>query len=276
MGTGGSRGWNRGLSPSMAICCLSLHAIQGIMKLFDQIVGGGRRGNDAHGAVTGPYKGLRMHSRRSTLIGVDCDGVLASDRLLWHHMRARFPEHIPARYEDLKTFEWPRATAETHALCQELSADPSFALRLAPIPGAVQAIRQLSDQGYRIVMITARPECVRDATRAWLLAHGISDSIEEIHCVPGGPAKVPLARAFGCVAFIEDNHATAEAMSMAGLRSYLMDAPYNRMFTKRSVRVADWHALVADLLVRVPVRHTAVHVSPLATPRALPQGALAL
>ncbi|HEX8036479.1 MAG TPA: hypothetical protein VF510_21660 [Ktedonobacterales bacterium] len=246
------------------------------MKLLNQIVGGGRGGNSASGASASTYNGLPVRSSRSTLIGVDCDGVLASDRLLWQHMRARFPEHIPARYEELKTFEWPRATAETHALCQELSADSQFALRLTPMPGATQAIRRLSRQGYRIVMITARPDCVRDATRAWLLAQGISDDIEEIHCVPGGPAKAPLARALGCVAFVEDNHATAEAMGMAGLRSYLMDAPYNRMFTRRSVRVADWHALVADLIVRVPVRHSAPHVTPLPAPQALPQGAFAL
>lgn len=248
------------------------------MKLFDKIVGGGRGGNDAQGAVTAPYNGMRMRSSRSTLIGVDCDGVLASDRLLWQRMRERFPEHIPARYEELKTFEWPRATAETHALCQELSADPNFALRLTPMPGAVQAIRRLSHQGYHIVMITARPDCVRDATRAWLLAQGIADAIEEIHCVPGGPAKAPLALALGCVAFIEDNHATAEAMGMAGLRSYLLDAPYNRMFSRRSVRVADWHALVADLTTRVPVRPgiaAAPHLSPLPMPLTLAKGVLA-
>lgn len=245
------------------------------MKVFDQIVGGGRGVNEVHGVVTVPYNGLGMRSHRSTLIGVDCDGVLASDRALWQRMRARFPEHIPARYEELKTFEWPRATAETHALCLELSSDPDFALRLTPMPGAAQAIRRLARQGYRIVMITARPDCVRDATRAWLLAQGISEHIEEIHCVSGGPAKAPLALTLGCAAFIEDNHATAEAMGMAGLRSYLLDAPYNRMFTRRSVRVAGWQALVADLMVRVPVRHTAVQLSSLSTARALPARVLA-
>lgn len=245
------------------------------MKVFDHIVGGGRGVNDAQGIVTVPYNGLGMRSHRSTLVGVDCDGVLASDRALWQRMRACFPEHIPARYEELKTFEWPRATAETHALCQELSSDPDFALRLTPMPGAVQAIRRLSRHGYRIVMITARPDCVREATRVWLRAQGISDHIEEIHCVSGGPAKAPLALTLGCAAFIEDNHATAEAMGMSGLRSYLLDAPYNRMFTRRSVRVADWQALVADLTARVPVRPTAMHLPPLSTLPALPARVLA-
>lgn len=281
---------NRGSSPTVAIRRLPQRATQGTMKVFGQIVGGGFVESDARRVVAGqPYGVMRVRSACQPLIGVDCDGVLASDRLLWQRMRTHFPQHIPARYEDLKTFEWPRVTAETHALCQELSADPNFALRLTPMPGAIQAIRRLSHRGYRIVMITARPTCVHDATRAWLLAQGISDCIDEIYCVSGGPAKPSLALEVGCLAFVEDNHATAEAMSAAGLRSYLLDAPYNRMFTRRSVRVADWQALVADLMLRIPVRQPTLRVkaptmqpvkdevlaSPLSASQALPEGALA-
>ncbi|HEV2237748.1 MAG TPA: hypothetical protein VGR57_13900, partial [Ktedonobacterales bacterium] len=38
---------------------------------------------------------------REAVIGIDCDGVLASDRLLWQVLRKRYPAAIPARYEDL-------------------------------------------------------------------------------------------------------------------------------------------------------------------------------
>ncbi|HEU5442161.1 MAG TPA: hypothetical protein VFU88_22975 [Ktedonobacterales bacterium] len=199
----------------------------------------------------------RPRSRR-TIIGVDCDGVLASDRLLWRRMRERFPQHIPARYEELATFEWPRATAETEALCMELSADPAFMERLAPMPGAVEALRTLRTLGYRLHVVTARPECVREATWRWLARHEVADCVEAIHCVPGGPAKPPVARALGCAAFIEDNHTTAEAMGVAGLHSYLLDAPYNRLPNDASRRVPSWRTLLADLVVRVPSRVAAV------------------
>lgn len=247
-----------------------------IVDIVEGIVAGGLSGGDALRRDRAVAADAGVWNRRSTLIGVDCDGVLASDRLLWQRLRARFPEHIPARYDDLLTFEWPRATAETQALCEELSADASFMLRLTPIAGAVLAIRRLSRQGYRLVMITARPECVRDATRAWLLAQGISDEIEDIRCVPGGPAKPAVALELGCAAFIEDNYATAEAMGAAGLRSYLLDAPYNRMFTRRSVRVAGWSALIADLTARIPVsRRTHAVARGTAEPLAMVEGALA-
>jgi hypothetical protein len=197
------------------------------------------------------------------VIGVDCDGVLASDRLLWQRLRARFPKHIPARYDDLATFEWPRATTETAALCLELSADPDFAERLEPMPGMAAALRRLRAVGYRVHVITARPQCVRGATWRWLRRYGVAECIEDIHCVAGGPEKAPLALELGCEAFVEDNHTTAEAIGAAGIRSYLMDAPYNRYPTITSLRVDGWSGMLGDLLV-VPVASRAL-VTPVAT-----------
>lgn len=188
----------------------------------------------------------------ATVIGVDCDGVLASDRLLWHVMRKRYPDCIPAHYEDLRVYDWPRATDATTALLLRLSADPAFAGRLAPIPYMAGALRHLHDAGYQIHVVTVRPDCVRGATRRWLARQGVSDCVEAIHCVPSGLDKVELARALGCSAFVEDNHATAEAIGAAGIRSYLLDAPYNAPPTSHAIRVADWRDLLADLLQSVP------------------------
>ena len=190
----------------------------------------------------------RAPSRDSgLLIGLDCDGVLASDRLLWRQLRERFPADIPARYDDLASFEWPRATNATTALCMALSADPAFMRRLAPMPAMTRAIRHLSRQGFRFHVITARPACVRRATWRWLHRHGVGDCIEHITCVESGLAKVPLAHTLGCIAFVEDNHTTAEAMGADGIHSYLLDAPYNQMSTRYSRRVRDWSTLVAEL-----------------------------
>lgn len=200
--------------------------------------------------------------REKTLIGVDCDGVLASDRLLWQRMHKQFPEHIPAHYEDLQTFEWPRATPETTALCLELSADPLFMSWLQPMPQMIAAMHRLHDEGYRIHVITARPECVRRATARWLRRLGVDECVEAITCVEGGMAKVPLARALGVAAFIEDNHATAEAMGAAGIRSYLLDAPYNRLPAEQSIRMQGWQKLLDDLTLHIPARQPSLHFVP--------------
>ncbi|HLJ82217.1 MAG TPA: hypothetical protein VKT52_12070, partial [Ktedonobacterales bacterium] len=95
-------------------------------------------------------------------------------------------------------------------------------------------------------------ECVRRATRRWLRRHGVSDCVVNVHCVESGLAKVPLALALGCQAFVEDNYATAEAMGAASIRSYLLDAPYNRVPNHQSIRVRGWRALLADLTAHVP------------------------
>jgi uncharacterized HAD superfamily protein len=82
--------------------------------------------------------------------------------------------------------------------------------------------------------------------------HGVSECVEEIHCVESGLAKVPLAQELGCVSFVEDNHNTAEAMGAAGIRSYLLDAPYNQLPTQHSRRMHGWRALLADLAQTLP------------------------
>jgi hypothetical protein len=191
------------------------------------------------------------------VVGIDCDGVLASDRLLWQVLRKRYPLEIPARYEELRSYEWPRVSPETTQLCIRLSADPAFAGRLAPIPHMAEALLRLWEAGYRPHVITARPFCVRHATRRWLMRHGVARYVEDVHCVDLPLDKVDLATRLGCVAFVEDNHSTAEAIGAAGIRSYLLDAPYNRVGAVHSIRVGGWHELVADLLHHQPPADTA-------------------
>jgi uncharacterized HAD superfamily protein len=200
---------------------------------------------------TRPRAALPGAERKSgTIVGIDCDGVLASDRLLWQVMRKRYPDSIPARYEDLRGYDWPRATDATTQLCLRLSADPAFAGRLAPIPHMADALRHLSAAGYRLHIVTARPESVRGATRRWLARQGVNVCVDEIYCVASGLDKVAVAREWGYAAFVEDNHATAEALGAAGVRSYLLDAPYNRLPTTHSIRVRGWRELLDDM--RVP------------------------
>lgn len=187
------------------------------------------------------------------LVGLDCDGVLASDRLLWQAIRKRYPAHVPARYEELRAYDWPRATAETTDLCLRLSADPGFAGRLAPMPDMAETLLGLRGLGYRFHIITARPDCVSGATRRWLARQGLDGCVEAISCVARPLDKVALARELGCAAFVEDNHSTAEALGRAGIRSYLLDAPYNHLPTHNSVRVRDWPALGADLRAHLPL-----------------------
>jgi uncharacterized HAD superfamily protein len=95
---------------------------------------------------------------------------------------------------------------------------------------------------------------VRDATRLWLRRYGVAQYVRGIHCVDSGLEKVPLALDLGCAAFVEDNRTTAEALAAKGIRSYLMDASYNRGADGDVLRVRGWQPLLGDIVRAVQPR----------------------
>lgn len=181
---------------------------------------------------------------RDLVIGLDCDGVLASGEELWEALFAAFPECIPNSYSSLTSYDWPRMTPETTELCLRLSANPEFTRRFSPIPHMAWAIRVLHQRGWEIHIITARPTEVYEATTEWLQIQGVGHFITAVHCTDN---KAPLAQELGCLAFVEDNLRTAEKLGTLGLRSYLIDASYNRTNEEQCIRVNGWRALMLDL-----------------------------
>jgi hypothetical protein len=182
--------------------------------------------------------------RRDFVIGLDCDGVLASDHELWEALYTAYPDYIPPAYSLLTTYEWPRTSPQTTELCLRLSADPEFTRNLRPLPAMGWAIRALSQRGWEIHIVTARPRAVYNATLEWLEMHEVAHLVTAVHCTEN---KAPLAQELGCSVFVEDNPRTAETLGMLGLRSYLLDACYNRRPTMHCIRVAGWPSLISDL-----------------------------
>lgn len=183
-------------------------------------------------------------SRRDLVIGLDCDGVLASGQELWEALFAAFPDCIPNTYASLTSYDWPRMTPETTELCLRLSADAEFTRRFSAMPHMVWAIRILHQRGWEIHIITARPSEVYEATLDWLQAQHIGQLITAVHCTED---KAPLAQELGCRAFVEDNLRTAEKLGALGMRSYLIDASYNQAPLQQSIRISGWRNLIADL-----------------------------
>jgi uncharacterized HAD superfamily protein len=183
-------------------------------------------------------------SRRDLVIGLDCDGVLASGQELWEALFAAFPDCIPNAYASLTSYDWPRMTPQTTELCLRLSADAEFTRRFSAMPHMAWAIRTLHQRGWKIHIITARPCEVYEATLEWLHAQKIGQFVTAVHCTED---KAPLAQELGCRAFVEDNLRTAEKLGALGIRSYLIDASYNQAPLQQSIRVSGWRDLIADL-----------------------------
>jgi 5'(3')-deoxyribonucleotidase len=179
------------------------------------------------------------------VIGLDCDGVLASGKQLWDALFAAFPERIPNSYHALTSFDWPRTTPETTELCLRLSADPDFTRRFKPMPHMTWALHTLRLLGWQMHVITARPPQVHEATSAWLWEQHVGHLITAVHCTEH---KVQLAQELGCTAFVEDNFHTAERLGALGLRSYLINASYNRAPEAHCIRMSGWRELLLDLM----------------------------
>ncbi|HEU5366929.1 MAG TPA: hypothetical protein VFU69_00630 [Ktedonobacterales bacterium] len=184
--------------------------------------------------------------RRGFIIGLDCDGVLASGQELWQALYAAFPHYIPNAYSSLTSYDWPRKTPETTELCLRLSADVEFTRRFSAMPHMAWAIRTLHQWGWEIHIITARPAEVQQATWDWLHMQRVGHLVTAVHCTED---KAPLAQALGCHAFVEDNLRTAEELGALGMRSYLMNASYNQAPLQQSIRIGDWRHFIGDLKV---------------------------
>ncbi len=183
-------------------------------------------------------------SHSKLVIGLDCDGVLASGQELWAALFAAFPDCIPNSYASLTSYDWPRITPETTELCLRLSADAEFTRQFSAIPYMAWAIRTLYQSGWEIHIITARPPEVHQATLDWLRAQRVGRFVRAVHCRED---KAPLAQELGCCVFVEDNLRAAETLGALGLRSYLLDASYNQAPLQHSIRISGWRALIADL-----------------------------
>ncbi|HEY7355141.1 MAG TPA: hypothetical protein VH590_01710 [Ktedonobacterales bacterium] len=185
-------------------------------------------------------------TRRGFIIGLDCDGVLASGQELWQALYTAFPHCIPNAYSSLTSYDWPRMTPETTELCLRLSADVEFTRRFSAMPHMAWAIRTLHQWGCEIHIITARPAEVQQATWDWLHMQRVGHLVTAVHCTED---KAPLAQELGCHAFVEDNQRTAEKLGALGMRSYLIDASYNQAPLQESIRIGGWRHLIADLRV---------------------------
>lgn len=123
---------------------------------------------------------------------------------------------------------------------------------LKPVEGAAEALRTVIDWGYKVVVITARPQWqykrIYADTLEWLQAHDMphhlilfgKDKVELIyqHIVPAWP-----------VAFVEDHERNARHLSAAGVNVLLFDTPRNQGVgaLEGVKRVAGWKAVLEQI-----------------------------
>jgi len=64
-------------------------------------------------------------------------------------------------------------TPQEHEHLMRVGHEPEFLGSVAPVPGAVDGMRQLKDLGFEIAIVTGRPPECRDISVDWLRGHGV-------------------------------------------------------------------------------------------------------
>lgn len=168
------------------------------------------------------------------VICVDVDDVIC-DLEPWRiDLGALTPEQAAASHK----------LAATEAMKNRFYANGGFR-DMEPIAGAVDAFHALRAAGWKIVLITARPQWqykrLHSDTVFWLQKHGFvydlllfsRNKVEAIyeHVQPAWPAY-----------FVEDHPSNAVALAEAGIHVLMYDQPYNRNVSAKGAltRVASW------------------------------------
>ncbi len=178
-------------------------------------------------------EGERARIQMDRVLCVDLDDVLA-DMTCWHEelgaiKGGREPGAERHRREEAWKGEWYKSGRFRD---------------LVPMAGAAEAMATIHSWGWRVVIVTARPQWqykrIHADTLYWLSRHNIhhdlilfgKDKVELVHehLAPAWP-----------VAFVEDHDRNARALSAAGIHVLLYDRPHNRhLDLERVERVRSW------------------------------------
>ena len=161
---------------------------------------------------------------------------------------AQAEQEVQRIFHELTGKAWPSETYASAGGLDTSNLDPDlieqifeyFHERSIPtlplVPGARRVLQQLQER-YRIVLITARRPTARPQTLAWLAEHGIP--FDELHHAKDKPEV-----AEGLVLAVDDHPEHVSDYLEQGVHVFLMDQPWNRMFSPPGVtRVSGWDEL---------------------------------
>ena len=122
--------------------------------------------------------------------------------------------------------------------------------QLEPVEGAVEAVRELVDAGYRFIDITAcgRDERLLEARRRNLL-EVFGDVVDEIHLVDVHETKMQYLKLYEPTWWVENDPRHAVAGTTAGHRSILIETGDNRTFRHPQVTMLPTWAAIRDTIL---------------------------
>ena len=173
-------------------------------------------------------------------IGIDIDGTLTYAGYFLPYLNEYFGKEI--QYEELIKYDFKDIYGVSEEKIMEffLGEGRNLIFNVDILEDAKNTVLELSEK-HNVWIITARiPETYRK-TKLWLERNGLGH-VELITL--GTPDKLGKAKELGCDIFIEDHPDASIDIAEAGIKLYLVDAPYNRTSNHENiVRVRDWNEM---------------------------------
>lgn len=169
-------------------------------------------------------------------------------------------------FEDVVAFDLRRSfrmTDEEVEVFMARAHQPDILSALKPLPRALETIREWTDRGCSIDIMTGRPPAVRGITEEWLERHDVRysslDFVDKYGRIAMDPSFADaltledLASRRYCLA-VEDSAATAAFLCEREVAPVvLMDRPWNRTGgDARARRMADWRELAQAISFPCP------------------------
>lgn len=189
------------------------------------------------------------------IIGIDIDGVLADAGAgLVDFHNENYGTNLT--FEDMKDYDltkvWGGTQEEAIEKVNEFYKSEHFK-RLKPIEGAKEAVQNLS-KNHDLVVITSRHEGISKLTKEWLSEH--FPQITEIRLTNEwknfgkSSEKSKMCQQLLVEVMIEDSLDYAKSCAFCGVKTFLIDCPWNQTEEKlpeRVIRVDSWKEILKHL-----------------------------
>lgn len=197
----------------------------------------------------------------SKVILTDCDEVLfdwATPFEDW--VRQTYPEHRDAhgRLQDFWHVEQWLGTEleESREMIRIFNGDPQYWTNFKPLPGVVENVHKLYQDGFHFAAITA---CATDRETylgRWknledVFGYGVFDTL---HCVGLAESKREHLARYKPTYWVEDKMKHASAGADVGHKSFLINYRHNEQYRDDRVqRVDSWHEIYQHIKLDSPV-----------------------
>ena len=184
------------------------------------------------------------------IIGTDFDGIITDTDPAFREYIKRVTGKQFYREQITKYFyeECLPITKDDVDKAYQLMLEENVWSRMELVKGAKETLLALAED-FDIVIITARPADARSQSEEFLQKHGIP--FKEIHFIREGNNKINLIKEFPfkIEAFIEDRLDFAREIALSGIKTYMLDYPWNRCSgeTDNLYRVNSWKEIKESL-----------------------------